>query len=189
MKATSTLTCLLTGAALLIGPSAFAGDPQPTPVPKVQKKSTAKTLADLAGSIKLGAKDKDDKAGVVIDNNNLKKMGEGAVISQGGTLASSPSRASSGGEKNSAGEMGAETPHKKNKDVELLEAKLEAVKKAEKENKRANMYNGAGPQYRTPGTRDPLEIQREKLEAKLKEAKANSQTSSDNTSQRRPRTR
>lgn len=168
-------TILLAGGLLLIGSMATAGNPQPTPKPKVQKKSGPKTLGEIAAGIKLeggsSTAEGTQKEGVVIDNSNLKEMGKGAVISEGGSLAPSSSsahRSSEGGDESVEGNG----PEANKDEIDKLEAQLEAIRKAEKENKRVNMYNGAGPQYRSPGTKDPLEQQRKDLEAQLKAAKA-----------------
>lgn len=181
MKVKSTLSCLLVGGFLLVGGTAVASDPQPTPKPKIEKNGKAKTLGDLAGSIRLGetgrGKVSSQETPIVIDNKNLKKMGEGAVVSEGGSLAASAGGAGRMGEEgagdseNLEGEPGTRQKAARVDEVKKLEAQLEAIKTAEKENKKANMYNGAGPQYRAPGTRDPLEIQKEEIEAKLAAAK------------------
>ncbi len=194
MKVKSTLSCILVGGFLLIGGTALASDPQPTPKPKLEKNRKAKTLGDLAGSIKLGesgqGKDSSEKKSIVIDNKSLKKMGEGAVMSEGGSLAASgegPVRRGEGeaaDSENLDGEPGTREKAARTDEVEKLEAQLEAIKKAQEENKKANLYNGAGPQYRSPGTRDPLEIQKEEIEAQLAAAKKASSGAGQGT--RRP---
>ena len=156
----------------LIGlPSAIAEDPQPKPEAEAVKTKRPKTLADLAGGIKLQQPDGEEKKeGVVIDNANLKAMGEGAVISEGKGLAGTAATGSL-----MPGPGGEEVPSdadldKARQDIELLQAQLEAIGKATEENKKANLYNGAGPQYRAPGVTDPLDNQRQDLEQKLEEA-------------------
>jgi len=165
---------IMMGALLTILP-AFGSDPAPTPTPKVRKSSGPKSLGDIAGGIKLD-KSKDSK-GVVIDNSNLKELGDGAVVSRGGSLA--PSIQSGGDSGEDADGEALEDPgaassgdRKKLSKVEILEAQLEAVRQAEDENKKANIYNGMGPQYRSPGTKDPLQEQRKALEVELEKAKA-----------------
>jgi len=186
MKRIAGLILVLGGLFVLPGMSVSAAEPEPTPTPKPHAKS--KTLADIAGNIKLGeAEGKKDEGkgqgGVVIDNTNLKEMGKGAVISEGGSLA--PSIASDGPDGDLGDEAAPEPEaNSKNDEIERLEAQLKAIKKAQEEHKKANIYNGAGPQYRSPGTRDPLDIQREQIEAQLEAAKKG-----EAQSRRRPRTR
>ncbi len=157
----------------LIGlPAAVAEEPQPTPAPKAEavKTKRPKTLADLAGGITLQQPDGQKQGGVVIDNANLKEMGEGAVISEGRSLAGSA-------------KTGSRTPvlgtqqgpsdadlDKARQEVELLQAQLKAVNQATEENQAVNLYNGMGPQYRAPGQSDPLQNQRRDLEKRLEDA-------------------
>ncbi|RLE17587.1 MAG: hypothetical protein DRJ65_22575 [Acidobacteria bacterium] len=153
-------------------PAATAEDPQPTPAPKAETAKTKrpKSLADLAGGIKLQQPENSKEGGVVIDNSNLKEMGEGAVISEGKSLSGS----AQGGSRMPA--LGSEQGpsdadlDKARQEVELLQAQLKAVNQATEENQAVNLYNGMGPQYRAPGQSDPLQNQRRDLEKKLEDA-------------------
>ena len=153
-------------------PAAAAEDPQPTPAPKAEATKTKrpKTLADLAGGIKLQQPESQKAGGVVIDNNNLKEMGEGAVISEGKNLSGS---AQGGSRMPVLGTQGGPSDSdldKARQEVELLQAQLKAVNQATEENQAVNLYNGMGPQYRAPGQSDPLQNQRRDLEKKLEDA-------------------
>ncbi len=157
----------------LIGlPAAVAEEPQPTPVPRAEASKTKrpKTLADLASGIKLQQPDGQKQGGVVIDNANLKEMGEGAVISEGRALTGSartgsrmPALASEQGPSDA-------DLDKARQEVELLQAQLKAVNQATENNQAVNLYNGMGPQYRAPGQSDPLQDQRKDLEKRLEDA-------------------
>ncbi len=153
-------------------PAAVAEDPKPTPAPKAEASKTKrpKTLADLASGIKLQQPESQKEGGVVIDNANLKKMGEGAVVSEGRTLSGS----AQGGSRTPVlgtqqGPSDADLD-KARQEVELLQAQLKAVNQATEENKAVNLYAGMGPQYRAPGQSDPLQNQRRDLEKKLEDA-------------------
>ncbi len=168
-------TCLgvvVTAFGLIGLPAAVAEEPQPTPAPKAEAATTKrpKTLADLAGGIKLQQPDGQKQGGVVIDNANLKEMGEGAVISEGRNLAGSaqtgsrmPALASKQGPSDA-------DLDKARQEVELLQAQLKAVNQATEDNQAVNLYNGMGPQYRAPGQSDPLQDQRKDLEKRLEDA-------------------
>ncbi len=157
----------------LIGlPSAAAEEPQPTPAPKAEASKTKrpKTLADLAGGLKLQQPEDQKQGGVVIDNANLKEMGEGAVISEGKNLAGTGRGGSPAlGFGSKQGPSDADLDRAR-QEVELLQAQLEAIDQATEENKAANLYSGMGPQYRPPGVTNPLQNQREDLKKRLEDA-------------------
>ncbi len=158
----------------LIGlPTAGAEEPQPTPAPKAETSKTKrpKTRADLASGIKLQQPENQKEGGVVIDNANLKEMGQGAVISEGKNLAGTGQRSSRplglGVEQQGPSDADLD---KARQEVELLQAQLKAINQATEENKGANLYSGMGPQFRPPGVEDPLQNQQKDLEIRLKDA-------------------
>ena len=153
-------------------PAVMAEEPQPTPAPEAEASKTKrpKSLADLAGGIKLQQPEGQSEGGVVIDNANLKEMGEGAVISEGKSLAGSAmtgSRTPVLGAQQGPSDADLD---KARQEVELLQAQLKAVNQATEDNKAVNLYNGMGPQYRAGGQSDPLQDQRRDLEKKLEDA-------------------
>ncbi len=167
--------CVLVSAALVPG-QARCEDPQPTPSPeptKVQAKRP-KTLSDLAGGIQLQKPEGEKDGGVVIDNSNLKKMGEGAVVSQGKAVRRSPSvRGPSGRAETDEPQAESQEVARMREKVQALEQRKAALDEAAEGRKKTNMYTGAGPQYRPPGVEDPLDQQRKRIEHDLDVAKKN----------------
>ncbi len=165
---------------MVIAPQGLGADDSeptqtPTPVPTKVPEKRPKTLSDLAGGIKLQQPEGENVSGVVIDNANLKAMGDGAVFSQGGSLSSSApgpgtKRSNSGSDTSmrTSGEM-----ERLRGNVQNLEAQRKALDDAANERNKTNMYTGAGPQYRPPGVEDPLDLQREKVDRELDTAKKN----------------
>ncbi|MCD4749241.1 MAG: hypothetical protein K8R59_07695 [Thermoanaerobaculales bacterium] len=154
-----------------------ADDPEPTPSPAPTEVSVKrpKTLSDLARGFTLQQLEGKTDGGVVINNANLKAMGEGAVISEGKSLDSS-------GPVRRAGGLGSDSDAsmKTSREVEQLREKVrnfesqkKALDDAAKERDKTNMYTGAGPQYRAPGVADPVDLQRRKIDRELDIARKN----------------
>ncbi len=169
--------CVVTALMLVVPLRGNAQEPEPTPKPAATKAPAKrmKTLSDLAGGIKLQQSPEDKAGGVVIDNSNLKAMGQGAVVSEGKNLGGSASALPSGNQ--GVDDTPGESPemdalHRK---IQGLEQKLDALDDASKERDKVNMYTGAGPQYRPPGVSDPVDTQRKKIEADLQAAKERAQ--------------
>jgi len=157
--------------AVMVSTQARGEDPEPTPKPehaKAQPKRP-KTLSDLAGGIKLQQEKDGSEGPVVIDNSNLKSMGRGGVVSEGGNLMPSSTPGVSGARGQGSEE---EDPKlKKARDeVDRLEEQKKALNKASEERKKVNMYTGAGPQYRPPNVSDPLDTQTKNLDNDLQAA-------------------
>jgi len=167
--------CALVSAAL-VPRQARGEDPKPTPSPepaKVEAKRP-KTLSDLAGGIQLQKPEGKKDGGVVIDNSNLKKMGEGAIVSQGKAVKGSSSF------RDPSTQQGSDEPQAEAQEVTRMREKIKALEQrkaalddAAKERKKTNMYTGAGPQYRPPGVEDPLDQQRKKIDHDLDVAEKN----------------
>lgn len=146
-----------------------AEDPEPTPSPVPTKApNRPKTLSDLAGGIKLQQPEGDKKEGVVIDNANLKAMGEGSVVSQGKSLGhNEPTGMISGNEGSQPAVEESPEMAALNRQIQRLQEQLKALDEASEERKKTNMYTGAGPQYRPPGVGDPVDTQRKRVEGEL----------------------
>ena len=161
--------------ALMFGLSSLAGadepQPKPTPEPTPVETKRPKSLADLASGIKIQPIEEEKSGSVVISNENLKEMGEGAVVSQGNSIGGSPGAARSNAARRGSGGTG-QAGEDLQKEIENLEVQLAAIRKAEAENRKANLYSGSGPQYRAGGVTDPLQTQREDIEKKLSDAQA-----------------
>ena len=167
---------LLIAAGLSVGvsPILFGEEPTPTPSPETAEKAPKeqpkrpKTLSDLAGGIKLkpvGNGAQDSEKGIVIDNSNLKEMGEGAVITEAKpSSGSGPVFGTS--EKNSGTQGSSELDQLQDK-IEQLKKQRKALGQVADERDKANMYVGAGPQYRPPGVTDPLDSERQRLDKEL----------------------
>jgi len=178
---------LVLGGFLVSASVLSAADPASSS--KTKKTTRPKTLGDIAGQIKIDKSESSE--GIVIDNANLKELGQGGIVSKGGSLAPSmpmpaPAPSTPGTSAGPApggaavpgqpGQPGVRPQGRKQDsgspdNVALLEAQLEAIRKAEQANRRANLYNGSGPQYRAPGTPDVIKKQRQQLENELRQAK------------------
>ncbi len=168
--------CVVTALIFLVPLRGNAEEPEPTPKPAATKAPAkrVKTLSDLAGGIKLQQPPEEKAGGVVIDNSNLKAMGEGAVISEGKAMSSSVSRVPSSQppDPDEPPTESREVTRFRDK-VKGLEQQKKALDKAATDRNKTNMYTGAGPQYRPPGVEDPLDMQRQKVDRELDIAKKN----------------
>ncbi len=167
---------LLIAAGLSVGvsPILFGEEPTPTPSPETAEKAPKeqpkrpKTLSDLAGGITLkpvesGAQD--SEKGIVIDNSNLKEMGEGAVINE--TKPMSGSAPVFGTAEDESGTQASSEIQQLQEKIDQLKKRRKALGQVADERDKANMYVGAGPQYRPPGVTDPLDTERERLDKEL----------------------
>lgn len=154
-----------------LGVGADDPEPTPSPVPTKVPAKRPKTLSDLAGGIKLQQSEEKKDGVVVIDNANLKAMGEGAVVSEG--KASGAPVAGLGLGVEGADDSAEASPElmAARREIQRLEEQLETLNDASGERQKANMYTGAGPQYRPPGVGDPLDTQIEKVQGELQAAK------------------
>ncbi|MCD4750265.1 MAG: hypothetical protein K8R59_12915 [Thermoanaerobaculales bacterium] len=145
--------------------------PTPTPEPTPAEAMRPKSLADLASGIRLQPVEGEESDSVVITNENLKSMGEGAVISEGMPLGGTPRLlspiSSRGGKAPGQGDIDGVK-----KEIENLQVQLSAINKTEVENQRVNIYNGSGPQYRPGGITDPLQNQRKEIERKISDVQS-----------------
>jgi hypothetical protein len=133
----------------------------------------ARSLADLASGIDLESPEGGSNASIVITNENLRSMGQGAVVSEGSNLGGSSSDDDLYVPAGTRGPVPTEKDiDGARHDVELLEAQADAVNQAADENQAANMYTGGGPQYRAPGVTDPLRDQQQKVDKELADARA-----------------
>ncbi len=150
-----------------------AEDPEPTPnpVPTKAPAKRPKTLSDLAGGIKLQQPEGKKDGGVVIDNANLKAMGQGAVISEGKVSSAPVTGSGPGGEGVDAAVEESKEMAAARREIARLEEQMKALDNASGERQKANMYTGAGPQYRPPGVSDPLDTQIKKVQGELQAAK------------------
>lgn len=171
-----TMLSTVVAVAVLLPMAAVAQETEPTPAPKAKtiEKKRPKTLADLAGGMKLKApEDLKEDGSVVIDNSNLKEMGEGAVVSESKNLAGNSGRSplfdrnTEGDEVPTAADL-----DKARQDIELLKAQIEATKELAEKTKKANLYQGTGAHYRPGGVTDPVDDQSEELQQQLKEAES-----------------
>lgn len=153
------------------GVGADEPEPTPSPVPTKAPVKRPKTLADLAGGIKLQQTEGTKEGAVVIDNANLKAMGEGAVVSEGKASGSAPIAGIGLGADDHEGSV-EESPEvmAARREISRLKEQMETLQDASGERKKANMYTGAGPQYRPPGVGDPLDTQMEKVQGELEAA-------------------
>lgn len=135
--------------------------------------SRPRTLADLASGIDLNSPKDGKSESIVINNQNLQKMGKGAVVSQGSNIGGSSGETDWFVPPSRRGPAPAEEDlESARREVEMLESQAQALNKAVEENKTANMYTGGGPQYRAPGVSDPLLDQQRNVNDQLADARS-----------------
>lgn len=146
-------------------------EPTPSPVPTKAPVKRPKTLSDLAGGIKLQQSEEKKDGGVVIDNANLKAMGQGAIVSEGKASSAPVAGLGLGGQGADGSVEESQEMTANRREIARLEMQMKALNDASGERQKANMYTGAGPQYRPPGVSDPLDTQMEKVQGELRAAK------------------
>jgi len=146
-----------------------------------------KSLSGLASGISLNLP-KDDSGSVVISNDNLRTMGQGATVTEANN-SMDLSAAGGDDEPDAAAEKRKGEIKKTRAEIDALKEKIEAVKAANEQNRAVNTYNGSGAHYRAGGQVNPLEAQQQELQNELAQAQEklkNLENSRNRANQRRP---
>lgn len=158
--------------------STQASQQQPTaeeqkPAASQAKRPQAKnqSLAGLASGISLDLP-KGEGGSIVISNDNLQSMGEGAIVTEAknaldGTEDPWEDRTRSDQSNQRRDEM-----DKVRKDMDRLRLQLDTIKATEEDYRAVNTFTGSGPQYRAPGQVDPLNAQKDRLQGEYDQAAA-----------------
>ncbi len=181
----STCFCLLLAAGILCAASLPAGaedPPQEKPKQQTEKQQEATpppgSLAAAAAGIKLQKADGDDSGSLVISDQNVKKAGKGAAVSEGsGSVAGSPAvPAPPGQQANAAASANAAADELQAQKVKVqnMEAQLAEYDKqlaAPPTDPKYPKYSNA-PHSRSPGVIDPAQGQRDEYAKRLEEERA-----------------
>lgn len=190
MRRQTVVSSVCAVAALVFAPVLSAEEPSPTPTaaatesgqsqnaePAPEVTPTPKPVrlgsGSLGGGGSMGRAQRKDAEGssVVIDNTNVRTLGEGGTLSvaSGGAAptASAPDEEDAG----VPAEVLVKQLMEAESEVDRLERQMQAVDKALEEQRQKNTYIGNGPQNRAGGVQSSSELERQRLEAELAEAR------------------